>query len=91
MGRYRQTWIERLTEALVGPPWVRPRGVWHGDKQFPVLRDRLDFVRDINIRESLYRDRETDQLWRLCAVEGGGDMYPGTVDCFMPVAAQTER
>ena len=59
--------------------------VWQYDKHFQALCERLDFIDDVNIRESLHRDRETGQLWRLCAVDGGGDMYPGTVSCFEPV------
>ena len=77
--------MERLADAWNGPPWVRPRNVWQYDKHFQALCERLDFIDDVNIRESLHRDRETGQLWRLCAVDGGGDMYPGTVSCFEPV------
>ncbi len=83
--RRGETWMERLIDYWNGPPWVRPRHVWQGDRHFQSLRERLDHMRDVNIRESLYRDRKTGQLWRLCEIDGGGDMYPGTVDCFEPV------
>ena len=82
--RQRETWIDSLIDAWRGPPWVQPRNVWQDDKHFSALRERLDYVRDLNSRDRLYRDRETGQLWRLCAVDGGGDMFPGTVDCFEP-------
>ena len=82
--RHRETWMEKLSDSWRGPPWVRPREVWQGDKYFQELRKRLDHVRDIDIRESLHRDRETNQLWRFREIDGGGDMYPGTLDCFEP-------
>lgn len=88
--RHRETWLEHLIDDWRGPPWVRPRKVWQYDKHFQALRERLDIENDVNIRESLHRDRETGLLWRLCAVDGGGDMYPGTVNCFEPVTEQTE-